>query len=111
MLQTGRSPVRIPDEVDFVNLPNISSRTLAPGSTQPLIEMCTRNLPGGKKRPALRADNFAAVCELNVGASTSRSPKDLHGLYRDSFTYIYYINILRHPENYRNMILQTASVV
>jgi hypothetical protein len=36
-----------PDEADFFNLPNPSSRTLAPGSTQPLTEMCTRNLPGG----------------------------------------------------------------
>jgi hypothetical protein len=24
----------------------------------------------------------------NVGASTSRNPKGLHGLYRDNFTYI-----------------------
>jgi hypothetical protein len=34
MLQTGRSPVRIPDEVDFFNLPNPSSRTMSVGSTQ-----------------------------------------------------------------------------
>jgi hypothetical protein len=39
--------VRIPDEVDFFNLPNPSSRTMAPGSTQPLTEMSTRNLHGG----------------------------------------------------------------
>jgi hypothetical protein len=32
-------------------------------STQPLTEMSTRNLPGGKKRPARRADNLAAICE------------------------------------------------
>jgi hypothetical protein len=36
-----------PDEVDFFNLPNPSSRTMALGSTQPLSEMSTRNLPGG----------------------------------------------------------------
>jgi hypothetical protein len=36
------------------------------GSTQPLTEMSTRNLPGGKKRPVCRADNLAAICELNV---------------------------------------------
>jgi hypothetical protein len=51
MLQVRMSPVRVPDEVDFLNLPNPSSRTTAPGSTQPLTEMSTRNLPGGKKRP------------------------------------------------------------
>jgi hypothetical protein len=31
----------------FFNWPNPSSRTTAPGSTQPLTEMSTRNLPGG----------------------------------------------------------------
>jgi hypothetical protein len=66
MLQAGRSPARVPDEVDIFNLPNHSSLTMALGSTQPLTEMSTRNLPDGKKRPARRTDNFAAVCELNV---------------------------------------------
>jgi hypothetical protein len=66
MLQAGRSPVRDPDEVDFFNLPNPSSRTIALGSTQPLTEMSTRNLPGGKKRPARKADNLAAIYEPNV---------------------------------------------
>jgi hypothetical protein len=47
MLQAGRSPVRVPDEVDFFYLPNPSSRTMALGLTQPLTEMSTRNLPGG----------------------------------------------------------------
>jgi hypothetical protein len=66
MLQAGRSPVRVLDEVDFFNLPNPSSRTMTLGSTQLLTEMCTRNLPGGKKRPASRADNLAAIYEPNV---------------------------------------------
>jgi hypothetical protein len=39
---------------------------MALGSTQPLTEMSTRNLPGGKKRPARRADNLAAIYEPNV---------------------------------------------
>jgi hypothetical protein len=33
----------------FFNWPNPSSRTMALGSTQPLTEMSTRNLPGGVK--------------------------------------------------------------
>jgi hypothetical protein len=33
------------------------------GSTQPLTEMSTRNLPGGKGRPARKADNLTAICE------------------------------------------------
>jgi hypothetical protein len=36
MLQTGRSRDQIPDEVNFFNLPNPSSRTMTLGSTQPL---------------------------------------------------------------------------
>jgi hypothetical protein len=50
----------------FLKLPNHSSRTMALGSTQPLTEMSTRNFPGGKKRPARRADNLAAIYEPNV---------------------------------------------
>jgi hypothetical protein len=33
------------------------------GSTQPLAEMSTRNLPGSKGRPAREADNLTAICE------------------------------------------------
>jgi hypothetical protein len=66
MLQAGKSLVRVPDEVDFFNLPNPSSCTMALGSTQPLTEMSTSNLPGGKKWPAHRADNLAAICVPNV---------------------------------------------
>jgi hypothetical protein len=37
---------------------------MALGSTQPLTEMSTRNLPGGGKgRPARKADNLTAICE------------------------------------------------
>jgi hypothetical protein len=66
MLQAGRSSVRVPDEVDIFNLPNPSSRTMAIASTQPPTEVSTRNLPGGKKRPAHRVDNLAAKCEPTV---------------------------------------------
>jgi hypothetical protein len=64
-------------------------------STQPLTETNTRNLPGGKGRPARKADNLIAICERdcleNVRASTSHTPMGLHGmlqgqLYLFSFT-------------------------
>jgi hypothetical protein len=48
---------------NIFNLPNSSSRTMALGSTQILTELSTRNFPGGKKRPARRADNLAAIYE------------------------------------------------
>jgi hypothetical protein len=40
-----------------------SRRTMALGSTQPLTEMSTRNIPGGKGRPARGADNLTTICE------------------------------------------------
>jgi hypothetical protein len=48
MLQAGKSPVRVPAEVEFFNLLNPLSRTMALGSTQPLTEMSTRKFLGGK---------------------------------------------------------------
>jgi hypothetical protein len=64
MLKAEKS--RVPDEVDFFNLRNLSSFTMALGPTQPLTEMSTRNLSGGKKQPVCRADNLADICELSV---------------------------------------------
>jgi hypothetical protein len=64
---------------------------MALGSTSPLTEMSTRNLPGVKKRPARKANFLTAVCEpivykmwesrrlTTVWASTA--------CYRDSFTF------------------------
>jgi hypothetical protein len=36
---------------------------MALGSTQPLTEMSTRNIPGDEGRPAREADNLTANCE------------------------------------------------
>jgi hypothetical protein len=66
MLQGERSLVRVMDKVNFFNLPNPSSCTMALGLTQLLTETSTRHFPGGKKRPACRSDNLAAIYELNV---------------------------------------------
>jgi hypothetical protein len=59
------------------------------GSTQPLTEMSTRNLPGGEERPARKADNLTAICEPIVYIMWD--PQRLTPLwtytacYRDSF--------------------------
>jgi hypothetical protein len=81
-LQAGRSPVRVPDEVNFFNVPNPSSRTMALRSTQPLKEMSARNLPGGKKRTARRADNLAAICVPNVWKCGSLNLSQPYGFPR-----------------------------
>jgi hypothetical protein len=63
MLQAARSRVR---SLDFFNLPNPSSRTTSLRSTQPLREKSSRNLHGGKERPARKVDNLTAICDLIV---------------------------------------------
>jgi hypothetical protein len=55
-----------PDEVDFSNLPNLSSSTMDLGSTQPIAEMSTRNIPGGKGQSARKPDNLTAICKTIV---------------------------------------------
>jgi hypothetical protein len=39
---------------------------MALGSPEPLTEMSTTNLPEGKGRPARKADDHTAICELIV---------------------------------------------
>jgi hypothetical protein len=62
---------------------------MALGSTQPITEMRTRNLPGGKGQPAREVENLTAICEPIVG--TMQEPRPLTTLwaftacYRDSF--------------------------
>jgi hypothetical protein len=74
MLQTGRSRVRF-----------------ALRSTQPLPEMNTRNLAGGRGRPARKTDNLTAICEPIVWIIWE--PRRLSTLwafmacYRDIFTF------------------------
>jgi hypothetical protein len=83
MLQPRRPGVRfLMKSLVFFTFHNPSSRTMALGSTQPLTEMSTRNLPGSKGQPAYKADILTAICELmcreNVGASMSHNPMGLH---------------------------------
>jgi hypothetical protein len=54
----------IQDEViGFFKWPNPSSRAKATGSTEPLTEMSTRNLPADKGRLARKADNLTTIYE------------------------------------------------
>jgi hypothetical protein len=90
MLQAGRSPVWILDEVDFFSLPYPSNRTMALGSTKPQTKMSTRNLPEVKSGRRVGLTTLPPCMNRmseNVGASTSRNPEVLHGLYRDNFTF------------------------
>jgi hypothetical protein len=60
---SGKIAGSIPDIIGiYFDWSNPSSRTMALGTTQP-VEMCTRNLPGGKGQPARKADNLTAIYE------------------------------------------------
>jgi hypothetical protein len=69
---------------------------MALGSTQLLTEISTRNLPGGKGRPARKADNLTANCEPIV--SKMWEPRRLTTLwastpcFRDSFISSFFNN-------------------
>jgi hypothetical protein len=57
---------------------------MALGSTKPLTEMSTRNLPvgieGGLRLRLTTSPPYMADCLENVGASTSHKPMGLHCL-------------------------------
>jgi hypothetical protein len=64
MLQAGRLRARfLMRSVDFSIDLILPARTMALGLTQPLREMSTGNLPGGKGWPVHKADNRTAICE------------------------------------------------
>jgi hypothetical protein len=70
-------------------------------STQPVTEMSTTNLSGGKGRPVRKADKLTAVCDPNVYKVWE--PRRLTTLwaftacYRDSFTFLPTENLSPNP--------------
>jgi hypothetical protein len=60
----GRSQVQfLVKSLDFSFDLILPAALMALGSTKPLTEMSTRNLPGGKGRLAHKADDLTAICE------------------------------------------------
>jgi hypothetical protein len=95
IIKTRKVAGSCPDEVIvFFDWRNPPSRTMALGSTQPLTEMNTRNVPGGKELPARKADDLTAICEPIVYKMCElRRPTTLRAstaCCRDSFTFNFY---------------------
>jgi hypothetical protein len=63
MLQTGRSRISLPIKSLDLSTDLIFPASVVLGSTQPLTEMSTRNLPWGKGWLARKADNLTVICE------------------------------------------------
>jgi hypothetical protein len=81
MLQDLRSRVRFPMRSLHFSIYIILPAALWPlGSTQPLTETSTTNLPGGERGPALEVDKLSPPSLGNVGFSTSHNPMVLHVL-------------------------------
>jgi hypothetical protein len=73
----------IPDEaIGFFSLPNPSSRTMTLGSTQPLTEMGTRYLPGGKGRAAVPNPSSRTMTLGSTQSITEMGTRYLPGGYR-----------------------------
>jgi hypothetical protein len=104
LLHAGRSRVIFPmRSLDFSIDLILPAALMALGSIQPLTEMSTRNLPGGKGRPARGAENLTATCQPTV--LKVWEPRSLITLwafmacYRDSLTFYLYpaINVNKRP--------------
>jgi hypothetical protein len=73
---------------------------MALGFTQPLKEMSTRKLPGGKVWPACKADTPITICLENLGALTFHNPMGLHRMLQLYFLLFYIDNSIYEYVNH-----------
>jgi hypothetical protein len=66
--------------IEIFNLRNPSSSIMAMRSTQPPTEMNTKNLPGGRGLPELKADYLTAICDRLSRKCLSLNDPQYYGL-------------------------------
>jgi hypothetical protein len=94
------------DQVYFLNLPNLSSRTIALGSTQPPTEMTTRNFPWGVEGVRRVGLTSLPPSASRISRQNMWEPRRLTTLcafttcYRDNFTFFTFYLL-----QFRNSIL------
>jgi hypothetical protein len=86
---------------------------MALGSTQPLTEVNTRNLPGGKGRPARKTDNLTAICVEEMWEPRRHTTLwAFTACYRDSFTFLPFIFLgLFDPEDGGGVFLRNVGLL
>jgi hypothetical protein len=104
ILQVLRLWIRFPMRPLDFSTNNLSSWTVALESTQPLTEMSSRNLAGGKGWPACKVDNSPLSVSRSSRKSGSLDISQPFGLPRP-VTGIAFILYVCSPSNYNNFIL------
>jgi hypothetical protein len=98
MLQAERSPVQVPDKMDFFQFTLSFQPHYGPGvdsaSNRYEYQESSWWVKSGRRVRLTALPPSVSRKSENVGASTSRNPKGIHGLYRDNFTLPLFLNSL-----------------
>jgi hypothetical protein len=76
---------------NLIKWTNPSNSTMTLGSTQPIIEMSARNLPGVKARPEREDDNLTAICGILDISQLYGPPRPVTGISLLLYTHFFIV--------------------